>query len=105
MMSGRHEDRREGGGGYPTKNLKVLLVIYILSKNLRLQCLKDGVNTARYSVDSRLINTRFESYNDQAHPLSLLPDIFLPGLSPLFFTYCKRSKTEGQNGLGTKLGV
>ena len=52
----------------------------ILSKDLRLKRLKDSVNTARCSVDLKLINASFVSYNDQAPPplmsiSSCLPDV------------------------------
>ena len=58
-----------------TKNLEVLLVIS-WPKTWDL-ILKDSINTAHYSVDSRLINTRFMSYNNRAHPLmSILTSIW-----------------------------
>ena len=79
------------------KNLKFLHVIYILSKNLRLQCLKDSVNTAHYSVQLRLINTRFVSYNDRALLFSRQPDmmrLILPALSPPLFHTASDQKLE-----------
>ena len=45
----------------------------ILSKNLRLLRSKDSVNTAHCSVDLRLINAKFVSYNGWALPPSRLP--------------------------------
>ena len=46
----------------------------ILSKNLSQTVnSKDSVNTARCSVDSRLINAKFVSYNYRAPPPSCLP--------------------------------
>ena len=69
--------------------------------------MKDSVNTVRCSVDSRLIIAKFVSYNDQALPLSCLPDVthmtLSPRPSPSVFAYCKRPKTGGGNGLGTRL--
>ena len=96
-------------GQCPMKNLEFLHVIYILSKNLRLQSLKDSVSTAYYSVQLRLINTRFVSYNDRALLFSRLPNMmhasYSPSPFPSVFAYCKRSKTGGGNSLGTRLGV
>ena len=47
---------------------------------------KDSFNTARCSVDSRLINAKFVSYNDQVPPPSRLPsrlpDVMHVTLSP-----------------------
>ena len=86
MTSGRCEGRHEGA--VPDKE-SWDPSFKILSKTLRLKCLKDSVNTARYSVDSRLINTRFVSYKDWASPPSCLPsrlaDVMHMTLSPSRF--------------------
>ena len=55
----------------------------ILSKNLRLQHSKDNINTACCPVDSRLINTRFVSYNNRAPP-RIYPHVYLMSCTWLF---------------------
>ena len=68
-----------------------------------------SVNTAHYLVDSRLINARFVSYDDQAPPPLCLPSCppdvmhvtFSPRPSPSVFANWKQSKT----GSGTDLGM
>ena len=75
---GRHEGGEGGGGQCPTKNPKVLLVQELETVTLERQ----RVNTARCSVDSRLTNTKFVSYNDWVPPNSRLPDVTHVTLSP-----------------------
>ena len=93
MTSGRHE------GAVPNKE-SWDPSFKILSKTLRLKCLKDSVNTARYSVDSRLTNTRFVSYKDWASPPSCLPsclaDVMHMTLSPRRFCMLQAIKNWRQ---------
>ena len=61
VTSGRREV-----GQCPTKNLKVLLVLFCPRT---WDCnIKDSVNTVRCLVDLRLINAEFVSYNDRSPP-------------------------------------
>ena len=74
------------------KNLKVL---FVLSKDLRLEHLKGG--------DSRLINTEFVSNNDLAPPLSVYPLTSSQAIS-LHFCILPAIKNWRREGLGMRLG-
>ena len=59
--------------------------------------LKDSVNTVRCSVDSKLLNAKFVSYNNWIPPPSRLCDVThvtLPGLPPLFLHTASNQKLE-----------
>ena len=81
-----------GGGQCLTKNLEVLKS----HPRTEMVTLEDSVNTARCSVDLRLIIVKFVNYNNRVPSPSRLPNvthvILSPTPSPSVFACCKRSK-------------
>ena len=101
ITPGRREGRQRGSI-VRLRNLEVLL---LTACSRTWEHSKDSVNTARYSVDSKLINTKFVSYNDWAHPPPLplpstwhhAPDSFSQAFPLRFFASASDQKKNNKN--------